>query len=189
MGHEEYLIRLLRPLGVYNLGAASVNRGELAAYGMGLDLGLEDLERLAREMNLATAAGDGLDRVETLLPYRPVSETVQERREALAALLRIGGDSFTLSAVNDTISGCGIRARATEGDRPGYVEISFPNTPGIPAAFEEIRAILEDILPCHLEVTYLFWYNSWGELAQRLDTWGDAAATGMTWYELATWKS
>lgn len=189
MGHEEYLLRLLRPLGVYDLRAASVNRGELAAYGSSLDMGLEQLERMEREMTLATAEGDGLDAVEALLPYRPASQTAKERREALAALLRIGGDSFTLSAINDTISGCGIRARAAEGDRPGYVEISFPTTPGIPSAFAELRAIVEDILPCHLEVTYLFWYNSWGELAQRLGTWGGAADTGMSWYELATWKS
>lgn len=189
MGHEEYLIQLLRPLGVYDLSAASVNRGELAAYGMGLDSGLEQLERTGREMNLATAEGGGLDAVESLLPYRPASDTAAERREALAALLRIGGDSFTLSAVNDTISGCGIRARAAEGTRPGYVEISFPNTPGIPAAFEDLRAIVEDILPCHLEVTYLFWYNSWQELSQRLETWGAAAGTEMSWYELATWKA
>ena len=189
MGHEEYLIRLLRPLGVYDLRAASVNRGELAAYGEGLDSGLELLERMEREMTLATAESDGLDMVESLLPYRPASETAEERREALAALLRIGGDSFTLSAINDTISGCGIRARAAEGDRPGYVEITFPHTLGIPPAFENLRAIVEEILPCHLEITYLFWHNSWQELAQRLETWGNAAATGMTWYELATWKS
>lgn len=189
MGHEEHLIGLLRPLGVYDLGMKSVNRGELAAYGMGLDSGLDLLERMEREMSLATAESEGLDIVETLLPYHPASETAQERREALAALLRIGGDSFTLSAINDTISGCGIRARAAEGTQPGYVEISFPNTPGIPPAFEDLRVILEDILPCHLEITYLFWYNTWCELAQRVPTWGDAADTGMTWYELATWKA
>ena len=87
MGHEEYLLRLLRPLGVYDLRAASVNRGELAAYGSSLDMGLEQLERMEREMTLATAEGEGLDAVEALLPYRPASQTAKERREALAALL------------------------------------------------------------------------------------------------------
>lgn len=188
MGYESYLAELLRPLGVYDLGAGAVNRGELGAYGKALDGCLEALEETAREMSLATAEGVGLERVEELLPYRPVCADVRQRRQALAALLRIGGDSFTLSAVNDTLSGCGVSAVAAEGAQPGHVEVSFPDTGGIPQGFEELRTIIEDILPCHLEVTYVFWYNTWSGLARRLGTWGDAEAAGMTWYGLAAWK-
>ncbi len=189
MKHEQYLVELLRPLGVYDLEAKSVNRGELAVYGGGLDTGFDRLEEIGREMSLATAKGKGLELVEALLPYRPVSDSVDNRGPALAALLRIGGDSFTLDAVNDTLLGCGISARAAEGDRPGYVEVSFPEVRGIPAAFEELRAIIEEILPCHLEITYLFWYNTWADLAALLPTWGEAEALGVTWHELSIWKS
>ncbi len=188
MEHERYLLELLRPLGVYDFGAKSVNRGELGVYGKGLDAGYMQLEETLREMSLTTAEGYGLERVEELLPYRPVSDTVEDRRRALAALLRIGGDSFTLSAINDTLSGCGINALASEGDQPGYVEVGFPDVAGIPANFEGLRGIIEEILPCHLEITYLFWYNSWGALAEKVSTWGEAEATGKTWYELSTWK-
>ena len=188
MDHEQNLVDLLRPLGVYDLSAAALNRGELAAYGALLDEGGAELEDTAREMSLATAENFGLAAVEDLLPYRPVSDTPEQRRRALAALLRIGGDSFTLAAVNDTLSGCGVNARAAEGDQPGYVEVSFPDAAGIPAGFQALRAIIEDILPCHLEITYVFWYNSWAGLAERLPTWGVAAAAGRSWYELATWK-
>ena len=71
MGHERYLLELLRPLGVYDLRARAVNRGELGVYGVGLDEGLSQLEETAREMCLMTAEGAGLERVEELLPYRP----------------------------------------------------------------------------------------------------------------------
>lgn len=188
MEYEQYLLELLRPLGVYDFGAASVNRGELGVYGAGLDIGYAQLEETVREMSLVTAEGTGLELVEALLPYRPVSETVEDRRRALAALLRIDGDSFTLAAINDTLSGCGINARAAEGTQPGYVEVSFPDVAGIPANFEELRIIIEEILPCHLEITYIFWYNSWGTLAEKVSTWGEAESTGKTWYELSTWK-
>ena len=188
MEHERCLLELLRPLGVYDLGAKAVNRGELSVYGKGLDEGCEQLEDLFREMSLTTAEGYGLERVEELLPYRPVSETTEDRRRALAALLRIGGDSFTLSAINDTLSGCGVNALAAEGDRPSYVEVGFPDVEGIPANFEGLRAIVEEILPCHLEITYVFWYNTWGSLAEKISTWGEAEATGKTWYGMATWK-
>lgn len=188
MSYENCLTELLKPLGVYDLAEGTVNRGELGAYGGGLDEGFAGLEETAREMTLTTAEGYGLELVEELLPYRPISATPELRRQALAALLRIGGDSFTLSAINDTLSGCGIRASAGEGGQPGYVEISFPDVMGIPQNFDALRAIIEEILPCHLEITYLFWYNSWADLTRRLSTWSAGESTGLTWYGLSTWK-
>ena len=141
---------------------------------------------MIREMSLATAEGMGLDRMDSLLPYHPVSTTAEERRRAIAALLRIGGDSFTLSAVNDTLSGCGISARAIEGTSPGCVEVTFPDTPGEPADFERLRPIIEEILPCHLDISYRFRYNTWGELMELVDSWGEAIQTDMTWGQLAS---
>lgn len=188
MGHEDFLVSLLRPLGVYDLSRSSVNRGELAAWGKALDGELARLDTLIREMSVATAESFGLESVEELLPYRPASKTTEERREALAALLRIGGDSFSLSAINDTLSGCGTCTVAAEGTLPGYVEISFPTTIGIPPAFDQLRTIVEDILPCHVEVTYLLRHNTWSELMAAVDTFGDVEATGKTWYGLSSWK-
>lgn len=103
MGYETYLVQMLQPLGVYDLSEGKINRAELAVYGTQMDLGADHLEDSGREMCLATAEGFGLERVEELLPYRPASNTLELRRAALAALLRIGGDSFTLEAVNDTL--------------------------------------------------------------------------------------
>ena len=182
---EDYLVSLLRPLGVYDLREGAINRGELAAYGARLDWGAGELDGTAREMNLATAEGFGLERIEGLLPYRPVCETVQQRRDALAALLRIGGDSFTPEAINDTMQGCGLNVLVREGDRPGYVKVHFPNVAGIPGGFDRLRAIIEEILPSHVDITYVFWYNTWEEVAGRHPTWGEAADTGLSWYGLA----
>ena len=182
---EDYLVSLLQPLGAYDLRPGAVNRGELAAYGAKLDGAAEKLDHTAREMNLATAEDFGLERVEALLPYRPVCETVRQRRAALAALLRINGDSFTTSAINDTLRGCGLNARAEEADRPGYVKVYFPDVAGIPEGFDRLRLIIEDILPSHVDITYVFWYNTWGMVAQRHPTWGDAASTGLSWYGVA----
>ena len=182
---EDCLVNLLRPLGVYDLRSGAINRGELAAYGARLDHGEEELDHTAREMNLTTAQDFGLERIEALLPYRPVCTTVCQRREALAALLRISGDSFTPEAVNDTLRGCGLNARAEEGDRPGYVKVYFPDVAGIPEGFDRIRVIIEEILPSHVDVTYVFWYNTWGMVAKRHLTFGHAADTGLSWYGLA----
>jgi hypothetical protein len=184
--HQDYLASLLRPLGVYDLREGTVNRGELEAYGVRLDHMAGELEDTAREMNLTTAEGFGLERVEELLPYRPVCATPGQRRAALAALLRIGGDSFTPAAINDTLRGCGLNARAEEGGQPGYVKVYFPEVAGIPEGFDGLRAIIEEILPSHVDVTYVFWYNTWAMAAERHPTWGHAQDAGLSWYGAAT---
>ena len=176
---------LLRPLSVYDLREGAVNRGELAAYGLALDGREAELSDTAREMNLTTARGFGLERIEDLLPYRPVCVTAAQRRAALAALLRIGGDSFTPEAINDTLRGCGLNARAEEGEKPGYVKVYFPDVAGIPEGFDRLRTIIEEILPSHVDVTYVFWYNTWGMVANRHLTFGDAEAADLSWYGLA----
>lgn len=182
---EDYLVSLLRPLGVYDLRSGTINRGELAAYGGELDEAMEELNHTAREMNLTTAGDFGLERVEALLPYRPVCTTTSQRRQALAALLRISGDSFTPEAINDTLRGCGLNARAEETGQPGYVKVYFPDVAGIPEGFDQLRVIIEEILPSHLDITYVFWYNTWAMVARRHPTFGDAADAGLSWYGLA----
>lgn len=160
MSGAQYLRQLLAPLGVYDLEGPFQN-GELEALGEALDQAEAALDELHRESCLATAQDWGLERTASLFRRRPIAATPKAMREALAALLRIGGDSFTLDAINDTISGCGVNARVRETGKAGTVEVSFPKVPGIPPGFDEIQKIVEDILPAHLLVQYHFWYLTW----------------------------
>lgn len=183
MNHAAYLKELLAPLRVYQL-SSSYNAGELAAQGWALDGCGARLLEVEREMLVSTAQDKGLEAIERLLARRPVTSSLERRREALAALLRIGGDSFTLAAINDNLKGCGLNAVARETGQPGYVEVYFPEVPGIPEGFEEMRAIIEDILPCHLGITYVYWYITWALMEQRFHTWGAVEAAQHSWEEL-----
>ena len=107
MSHSQYLRDLLRPLGIYDL-EAPFNGGELDAQGEALDRAMAALEEIQRESSLTTAESWGLEQVARLFLRRPVATQPRPLADALAALLRIGGDSFTLEAINDTILGCGI---------------------------------------------------------------------------------
>lgn len=184
MSYAEYLVGLLRPLGVYDWSEGTFQRAELAAFGQELDACAAELELVQREMLVSTAEDTGLTAVEALLPYRPVADSLARRRAALAALLRIGGDSFTLAAVNDNLAGCGLNAKAAETGEPGKVEVSFPDVPGIPEGFPAMKAILEEILPCHLEITYVFWYVTWAQMEARFATWAAIEAGDYTWEEM-----
>lgn len=181
MGYGEYLAELLRPLGVYDLSQGTINRGELDSCGEPMDEGEDHLEETEREMCLATAEDFGLEQVEALLPYRPVCTSVEERRDALAALLRIGGDSFTPAAINDTLAGCGINAEARETGTPNYVEVRFPDVAGEPEEFDRIRYIIEEILPCHLGIAYVFRYLTWEEAEEKFSGWEEPGELGLTW--------
>ena len=183
MSHADYLRGLLRPLRVYEL-VGTANGGELEALGAALDGAGAALEEIQREMLVSTAEDWGLEAIESLLVRRPVAPNLNRRRQALAALLRIGGDSFTLAAINDNLKGCGLNAAASETGEPGVVEVRFPDVPGIPDGFDELKKILEDILPSHLDIQYVFWYITWALMEERFDTWGDIEAISPTWEEL-----
>lgn len=184
MSYAGYLRDLLRPLGVYQLEGGGPGSGELIGIGAALDGCGGELERTQREMLLTTAEDQGLEAVEGLLSRRPVADGPVRRRAALAALLRVGGDSFTLGAVNDNLAGCGLDAVASEGAAPGRVEVRFPEVPGIPDGFEEMRKIIEDILPCHLEVAYVYWIITWAMVEEKFPTWAALEAAGLSWEAL-----
>ncbi len=185
MSYAQYLRELLRPLGVYNL-EAPFGGGELDVLGTALDGAEQALDEVEREADLTRAETWGLENLARLFARRPVAESSRALAEALAALLRIGGDSFTLEAINDTISGCGIPARVEESGGQA-VTVSFPGTAGMPQGFEQLKKIVEDILPPHLSILYRFWYLTWGELEGRGTTWADIEEQNLTWEGMASW--
>ena len=178
--YEAYLKELLSPLGIYALGAGSVSGAELYALGEELDAVSEALETAEREALTATAEDEGLDRREALFARRPAASSAEDRRAAVAALLQIDGDSLTPGAIDATLRGCGIRARALEmGDR--QLRVIFPEVAGVPEDFDQIRKIILDILPCHLGVEFYFRYLTWQECEAAGYTWAQVEAAEHTW--------
>lgn len=184
MSHAQYLRDLLRPMGVYDL-EAPFNGGELDAQGEALDAVCARLELIWRESSLTTAEDWGLEKVASLFIRRPVASDPRKLAAALAALLRISGDSFTLAAINDTITGCGIPALVKEKGT-GRVSVSFPGVAGEPDNFEELKKIIEDILPAHLGIEYDFWYLTWQELEDNFPSWRSIEDRKLSWEQLAT---
>ena len=180
--YGNYLRGLLAPLGIYDLSAGSLSGSELDAMGAGLDSAAEALEDVERESILATAEDQGLTLRESLFARRPANYGTDLRRAAIAALLRISGDSFTLRDINSAISGCGIKAEALEMGE-GHIRIIFPDVAGIPAEFDQIQGIILDIIPCHLETEFYFRYLTWAECEEAGYTWAMIHAAEYTWYE------
>lgn len=177
MDYASALKDLLRPLGIYAVDTGA-GGAELDCIGTALNRIGAALETAEREALPLTAEGRGLSAWEALLPFAPESPAAADRRRALAALLRIDGGGFTLAAVNDTIAGCGIRAVVEETGTPQTVKVSFPSNRGIPAGFPGIRARIEQILPCHLDVEYVFLFVTWLELEALFPVWSALNGVG-----------
>lgn len=181
MGYAEELVRLLRPLGVYSFREGSFSLGELQALGGALDAAQAKLSRMQRESIPATAEDEGLDRMEALFRYCAGLKDTQARRAAIAAFLQFGGDSFTLQALNRCLQTCGVFCRVAETGKPEHVRVWFPRQMGIPDGFAQMRVIIEDILPCQLDIFYDFRYCTWQETEKYGLRWADLGS--MTWMQ------
>lgn len=180
MGYADYLRGLLRPLGVYELSAGSFSGGAAEALGAALDQAWEAMQKGQRETLVPTAEGDGLAGYERLFGILPESRDIAGRRAAVAALLAVGGESFSAAALSRSLAACGVEAAVRETDAAGTVVVSFPGCMGKPDGFARMAEIIERLLPCHLAVEYYFQYTLWRALAAL--TWGQAGQ--MTWGEL-----
>lgn len=187
MSYGEYLKELVAPLGVYRL-EGTLNAAELDCHGEALDQVFALLENIHREADLTTAQENGLLTVERLFSRRPVTNDRERLRAALIALLRVSGDSFTLAAINDNLAGCGVNAVAMEGDTPQTLTVRFPDVAGIPEGYEQMKKIIEDILPCHLDIAYHFWYMNWQTMEERFPSWAAVEECGLPWSRLEALK-
>ena len=172
MSYTDYLKELLRPLGVYDV-EAPFNGGELTAAGEALDGALGALEEVERESSLVTARSWGLEGVAKLLLHRP----------AAAALLRIGDDSFTPGAINDTITGCGVAAECMETG-VGRVQVRFPGVVGIPAQIDRLKRIIQEIVPPQVEIAWFYRFLTWAELEEQFSSWAALEEAGLSWSQL-----
>lgn len=175
-----FLTELLRPLGIYDLTEGSASESELYALGKVLDAVGDSLETAERESHVATAEDEGLRLREALFARKPAARTIEQRRQAIIALMQIDSGSLTPEAINRTLWGCGIRAVAEEVDT-GHLRVRFPEVAGVPDDFEQISAVILDILPCHLETEFFFRYMTWEECESQGLTWAMIEETGHTW--------
>ncbi len=184
MGYADYLKQLLRPLGVYDLSDGSFSAGELDALGGALDALWAEAQSAQAESIVSTAADEGLSRYEKLFGVLPASRTNDERRAAVAALLRIGGGSFSADALSPCLAACGVAATVAPAETAGTLCVRFPDVMGAPPDFARIQQIIEMILPCHLAIEYALRYLTWDEAAAL--TWAQAGT--MTWSELMCYQ-
>lgn len=188
MEHVHYLQELLKPMCLYDMQGTRSN-GELQALGDALDAVCTPADTLAKECVVPRAEDEGLTAYEEILPDKPLATSLQDRRNAIMALLQIDETSFTQAALNATLSGCGIAAQVAESDAWYTVTVTFPGVRGVPPEIDALKKRIEAILPCHLNVQYSYVYLTWAELEAAFADWTALEAGPATWDELQSWPA
>ncbi len=181
MSAADSMRALLEPLGVYNWEDGSFQWAELVSLGGAVDSCRQELDNTEQEMNLQTAQNEGLRRIYELLAQKPAVTEIEPLRRALAALLRIRDGNLSLRDISDNISGCGVLAEVRETANVGEVEVWFPDTVGIPDDFRNMKRIIEDILPAHLDIRYDFWYVTWKRVENCFASWRALEEKNLSW--------
>lgn len=178
MAYFENLRQLLRPMGVYQLEPESLSGGELWAAGAAMDAACEQIARHLQEAIPLSAQEEGLEQMESLLGVRPASPSLAFRQKAICALLQIGEDGFTMGKINAAIAGCGVAAQVQEDDEPQSVTVRFPLLTDEPEEAERLKQIVEQLVPCHLQLNYEVRYLHWREVGY----------SGWVWSTVGQWS-
>ena len=182
MGYCDYLKAMLAPMRVYDLDTG-YGADELEVIGAELDNIAAQLAETEREMLVPTATDSGLVSYESIMPYVPSYVALSGRRAAIEAMISIDGSSFTVSAMQRTLSACGICATVEETGNISAVKVTFPGIRGVPENIEALKKRIEQILPCHLTIQYGYLFCTWNEMEEAGLTWAAAEAQALKWSE------
>ena len=154
----------------------------------------KEFERLTKwvaeivdQANPATATWS-IDRWERIFGIVPdPTKTIEQRRSVIISRLRgVGPVNIPLiESVAAAFNGAEVEARE---DNPNYlVEIEFVNQLGIPARLDDVMTALRDLIPAHLDISFIFRYVTYGMLQGYNKTYGQVEARALTFGELETW--
>lgn len=120
----------------------------------------------------------------------PVDETKpwDQRRSVIKSKLR-GAGTVTLAVIKDVADSFeNGEIRVEEIFSEYKVVITFIGTRGKPPNEPDMRQVLREIIPAHLELEFRYTYLTWDELDAADLTWDELEALNMTWEQLEVWK-
>lgn len=149
MSYQAYLWRLLEPLGVYS--GEGYSGAELKALGTALDRIAGKISENCLEMLPMTAQGDGLLKARAMYPFHALPEAADDIRAALKVVTRVDHSCFTAFAVEQTLSGLGVKVGLVVKG-PEWVSVVFQEQLTKETDIVQALYLIELVLPCHIHV-------------------------------------
>lgn len=176
------LRQMLLPMGLYDLSDTSVVSQELKAYAAGFALVEEILDQVEQNMFVSTASGDALARWEQLLglPTQP-EVSLPDRRETILSRLSIRPWDFTLSRLEQSVSGTGVKVSIAQNPPLGPLVISFVDTMLEYEDWDQLKEQILSFLPAHLEAEFDVGVLTWEMFDQKDLSFSQLDAEDFTW--------
>ena len=152
MGYVDYLKKMLKPLGVYDLsngyGCAEIN-----AVGMAMNTCCSEIRTAEREAFIQTAEDYGLSRYIDLFVPKPEFSTNSECRNALMTLMKVPNSNIDTDTLNSIIAGCGINAEVMESENALTIKVVF-NEEYEDDVLAAMKRRIEQLMPCQFDIEY-----------------------------------
>lgn len=149
--------------------------------GLSLDNFDSETALLLAQLNIDTATW-GLAVYEKELGLKTdVTKPLNDRRSLIKSKLRGTGKigAAQIKIVADSYTNGDAEVTLENG-----IHIEFTSVYGIPGNMDDLKAIVREIAPAHLEINYEFRYYTYEEMAATRLTYEEIAATGLTYEEI-----
>lgn len=111
-----------------------------------------------------------------------LSKDIQFRRSAVKAKLRGTGTTTVAMIQNVSESFVNGEVAVVEHNDQYRFDIEMLSVIGIPPNMEDLKAVIEEIKPAHLDYRIIIKYNTWGMVKDAGYTWGMSAQR--TWKDM-----
>lgn len=167
---------------------SEVVKAVYAAVGNALDKLDEELKRQIDSLYITTT--EDFSRHEKDVGLSAVTADNATKVSRVIARLQ-GSDLLTpgrlKSLVYDFVkTGCTIR----EDFAQYTVYVTFSGRTGIPYNIEPLKAAVDEVVPAHIKISYIYIKNTWADIRKKFGTWGNMRSytwDGVQLYDGRTW--
>lgn len=130
-----------------------------------------------------TADAEKLVKWEIMYHIKPeMQKPLDDRRSMVLAKMR-GFGIVTPLKVKETAESFKY-GEVTVTENAGRVIVTFISTYGVPSFLEDIKKVLRDLIPAHLDIEYRFLYNTYQDVYEQVPSYQVLADSGLTYTEL-----
>lgn len=161
------MLRLLRPTGLYRLTGDTLVDYELMAYEKGMNIALEELEILERELFAQTALDYGLALREELFGIRQNHALpLEERREILHYSEMVSERDCTRADLERALRSMGLSVEIVENPEGESLQVIGTAYTGLLTDAKDILQGAQQLLPAHLEARLTLELVTWDRWEQ-----------------------
>jgi len=181
---KSQMYRDMTALGFYNLDASTLVRGEMRSYQYAIQVFLGLIDEIRQSWWPLDCTQARLEEWEEILmlPPRPRA-TLEQRRQTVLALLRLGADQRTPAGAAQTLAAAGITGTIAEDFENQRLIVTVER---FGEEYDSIYQCMErarQLLPAQMEVEFEFGGPNWGEWEGMAGTGGEFDAADLTWQE------